>query len=39
MEPINISNVFGNLFQEDNWLNRFSGNEKDEINWKNYFSN
>ena len=40
MEPVNISNVFGNLFdKEDSWLNRFSGSEKDEINWKNYFNN
>ena len=39
MTPTNISNIFSNLFNsEDTWLNRFSGNERDDINWKNFFN-
>ena len=39
MQQTNISDIFSNLFNSnDAWLNRFSGNEKDVINWKNYFN-
>ena len=39
MEPTNISNIFSNLFNSnDSWLDRFSGDEKDQIKWNNYFN-